>query len=206
MKFTKIVLVVSISALIAGCTKSDIRIPKGKSPTFDLTPTERVQLALRVKDKPIELSEDMKAVVETNKGVFSFILYSYDAPKTVANFVRLAKAGFYDGLIWHRHIGGFIIQGGDPLGTGEGSAGYRIEFEENGKSNVEGAVGMARGEEKNSASCQFYICLAPNTQIDGEFCVFGQITEGMDVVKGLFAGNDSAGIPPDTIRRILIVP
>lgn len=172
--------------------------------TYNLSAKERVGLALRVKSNPVKLTGNECAVVETNKGSFTFKLYSMEAPNTVRNFIRLADAGFYDGLIWHRYVGGFVIQGGDPLGTGQGSAGYTIDYEESGRSHIKGAVGMARGTARNSASCQFYICLEPALNLDGDYCVFGLVIEGMDVVERLRAGNDSLGIPADTIRSITI--
>lgn len=164
--------------------------------TYNLSAKERVGLALRVKSNPVKLTGNECAVVETNKGSFTFKLYSMEAPNTVRNFIRLADAGFYDGLIWHRYVGGFVIQGGDPLGTGQGSAGYIIDYEESGRSHIKGAVGMARGAARNSASCQFYICLEPALNLDGDYCVFGLVIEGMDAVAELRT--------QDTIRRILI--
>ncbi|MBD3286485.1 hypothetical protein GF359_07980 [candidate division WOR-3 bacterium] len=200
----KFLVVFAVLSLILGCQRGTIKPPRGPSPTFNLTPQERMELALKVRNNPVDLSEKNFALVETNKGNFIFKLYSEDAPKTVSNFVRLARAGFYDGLTWHRYKGGFIIQGGDPLGTGAGSAGYRIDLEISGKSHTEGAVGMARGDDPNSASCQFYVVLEPYPNLDDYYCVFGQVTEGMDVVKRLSAGNKTQGTPPDTIMRITI--
>jgi len=179
-------------SLIAGCAK----IIKPRSKPSELTVKERVELALRVKSNPVKLTGNECAVVETNKGEFTFELYSNDAPNTVRNFIRLADAGFYDGLIWHRYVGGFVIQGGDPLGTGYGGPGYTIDYEESGRSHIKGAVGMARGPDRNSASCQFYICLEPALNLDGNYCVFGRVIEGMDVVAELRT--------QDTIRRISI--
>jgi len=203
-KMKTIVGLASLLLLASSCNRGTIKPPKGLSSTFHLAPQERVELALRVKDKPVDLAKKNYALVQTNKGDFVFKFYSAEAPRTVANFVRLAEVGFYDGLIWHRYMGGFIIQGGDPLGTGEGSAGYRIDLEISGKPHIDGAVGMARGDEPNSASCQFYVTFEPFPELNEKYCVFGQVTEGMEVVRRLFAGNDSAGIPPDTIRRITI--
>lgn len=187
-------------SLIVGCTK----IIKPRPKISELTAKERVALALQVKDEPVELTGNEKAHVETNKGDFTFELYSNDAPNTVRNFIRLAEAGFYDGLIWHRYVEGFVIQGGDPLGTGYGGPGYTIDYEESGRSHIKGAVGMARGSDPNSASCQFYICLDPQPDLDGSYCVFGRVIKGMDVVAELRAADDSLGIPADTIRRITI--
>jgi len=152
-------------------------------------PEDRVKLALTLKDKKIKLTGDEKATVETNKGVIVLKLYSDDAPNTVSNFIRLAESGFYDGLIWHRYEEGFVIQGGDPTGTGRGSSGYNIPFEDNTKTHIMGAMGMARGPDKNSASCQFYICIEPAHFLDGNYCVFGETIEGMQAVEQLRAGD-----------------
>jgi peptidyl-prolyl cis-trans isomerase B (cyclophilin B) len=190
--FYRIVGLLLAGSLIAGCAK----IIKPSSKTSKLTAKERVTLALQVKDEPVELTGSEKAHVQTNKGDFTFELYSNEAPNTVRNFIRLADAGFYDGLIWHRYVEGFVIQGGDPLGTGYGGPGYTIDYEESGRSHIKGAVGMARGADPNSASCQFYICLDPQLELDGNYCVFGRVTEGMDVVAELRA--------QDTIRSIVI--
>lgn len=168
-----------------------------KPSTANLTPTERVELALRSKNNPVELTGKEEAVVRTNKGTFTFKLYSFEAPNTVRNFIRLAEAGFYDGLIWHRYVPGFVIQGGDPEGSGMGGSGYNIDLEDSGQKHEKGAVGMARSMDPNSASCQFYICFDAAPHLDGNYCVFGQVTgNGMKVVDELRA--------KDTIRSITI--
>lgn len=150
--------------------------------TFNFTPKERVELALRMKDKEVTLTGKEEAVVTTNKGTFTFRLYSREAPRTVRNFVRLADAGFYNGLLWHRYEPGFVIQGGDPLGTGYGNSGYTIDFEETGMKHEKGSVGMARGQAKNSASCQFYVCLEAQKSLDGDYVVFGKVENARDMI------------------------
>ncbi|MBO5556364.1 MAG: peptidylprolyl isomerase [Oscillospiraceae bacterium] len=111
------------------------------------------------------------------------------APITVTNFVNLAKAGFYDGLTFHRIIDGFMIQGGDPLGTGFGGAEKTIkgEFKQNGVDNpishVKGVISMARGDENDSASSQFFITVADSTFLDGNYAAFGRVTEGMEIAE-----------------------
>lgn len=127
----------------------------------------------------------MTATVETNKGTFSFVLFPEDAPNTVANFVDLAKKGFYDGTIFHRVIAGFVIQGGDPTGTGMGGPGYTIKAEFNKRKHVAGTVAMARAGDPDSAGSQFYVCLAPAPHLDGGYTVFGKVIEGMDVVQSI---------------------
>ena len=115
-------------------------------------------------------------------------LYPDKAPITVANFEKLVKEGFYDGLIFHRVIKDFMIQGGDPTGTGMGGADEKIkgEFKANGVKNdlshLRGVVSMARAQSMNSASSQFFICHADSTFLDGKYAAFGKVIEGMDAV------------------------
>lgn len=129
------------------------------------------------------------AVLETSKGIIKFQLYEDKAPITTANFIKLAKRGFYDGLIFHRVIDDFVIQTGDPLGTGMGGSGETIVLETNKNlTHTDGAVGMARSSNPNSASSQFYICDGPqHRSLDGGYAVFGQVIEGMDVVRAIAA-------------------
>ncbi|MBR6045004.1 MAG: peptidylprolyl isomerase [Ruminococcus sp.] len=115
-------------------------------------------------------------------------LYPDTAPLTVANFEKLVKEGFYDGLIFHRVIKGFMIQGGDPLGTGFGGSKTKIrgEFLANGVVNqlkhTRGVISMARSGDPNSASSQFFIMHADAAYLDGQYAAFGKVVEGMDVV------------------------
>ncbi len=121
-------------------------------------------------------------------GIIKIRLYPNSAPITVANFEKLVKEGFYDGLIFHRVIAGFMIQGGDPTGTGMGGSPDEIkgEFKSNGVNNnlshTRGTISMARTQIKDSASSQFFICHEDATFLDGEYAAFGAVTEGMDVV------------------------
>ena len=121
-------------------------------------------------------------------GIIKLELYPDVAPITVENFVGLVKDGFYDGLIFHRVIKGFMIQGGDPQGTGFGGSGKTIkgEFRANGVENdishVRGVISMARSQKMDSASSQFFIVQEDSTYLDGAYAAFGRVTEGMDVV------------------------
>ena len=133
-------------------------------------------------------------------GVIKLELYPDIAPITVENFVNLAKSGFYDGLIFHRVIEGFMIQGGDPEGTGFGGSSKTIkgEFSANGVKNdllhERGVISMARSQKYDSASSQFFICHETKPHLDGLYAAFGKVTEGMDVVDRIAAvktnGND----------------
>ena len=122
-------------------------------------------------------------------GVIKLELYPDIAPLTVENFVSLVKDGFYNGLIFHRVIKGFMIQGGDPEGTGMGGPGYSIkgEFEANGVKNdlkhTEGVISMARSMDPNSAGSQFFIMHKNSPHLDGMYAAFGKTIEGMDIVN-----------------------
>ena len=131
-----------------------------------------------------------QAIITMEKGgdiVIEF--YPEDAPKTVENFVTLAKKGFYDGVKFHRREENFVIQGGDPKGDGTGGPGYTIKAEFNKQKHVRGAVAMARTQDPNSAGSQFYICLGPAHFLDNQYTVFGIVTKGMDVVDKVKVGD-----------------
>ena len=136
-----------------------------------------------------ETGETIMVQIEMdNGGIIKLELYPDIAPITVANFEKLVKEGFYDGLIFHRVIKNFMIQGGDPTGTGMGGAKETIkgEFASNGVKNslshTRGVISMARSQKKDSASSQFFICHADAKYLDGDYAAFGKVIEGMDVV------------------------
>lgn len=144
-------------------------------------------------------SEDLQAaagehhvkITVRDYGTISVTLDGDKAPITVANYLKLAKDGFYDGLTFHRIIDGFMIQGGDPLGTGLGGSDEEIkgEFASNGVENplshTRGAISMARSQIKDSASSQFFIVHEDSTFLDGDYACFGYVTEGMEVVDAI---------------------
>lgn len=126
------------------------------------------------------------AVFETNMGTFRVELFSDLAPKTAQNFIDLAKKGFYDGVIFHRVIDGFMIQGGDPKGTGTGGPGYTIpdEFGPGLKHDKPGILSMANAGPDTGGS-QFFVTLVPTPWLDGKHAIFGQVVSGMDVVEAI---------------------
>ncbi len=136
-----------------------------------------------------------------NGGKIELELYPEVAPKTVKNFEKLVKEGFYDGLIFHRVIKGFMIQGGDPLGNGMGGADENIvgEFKMNGHNNplkhTRGVISMARAYDPNSASSQFFIMHEDAPHLDGKYASFGKVVSGMDVV------DEIASVPTDYSDR-----
>ena len=155
---------------------------------------------------PNEITHYADIVIE-DYGTVTVALYGNAAPKTVKNFVKLADKGFYDGLTFHRIMQGFMMQGGCPDGTGGGDSGKHIkgEFAKNGFANnlkhTRGAISMARGEENNSASCQFFIVHEDSTFLDGAYAAFGYVTEGIEVVDKVCADarpvNDNGKILAD---------
>ncbi len=128
-----------------------------------------------------------RAIMETSKGTINLDLFDKDAPKTVENFVKLSKDGFYDGLNFHRVIPNFMIQGGCPQGTGTGGPGYKIKCEINDNKHQAGSISMAHAG-KDTGGSQFFICHEPQSHLDGVHTVFGK-TEDMDVVNKIEKGD-----------------
>lgn len=131
-----------------------------------------------------------KAIMETEKGTMTIELFEKDAPGTVANFEKLIKEGFYDGLNFHRVIPDFVIQGGCPLGTGTGGPGYAIpcEVKDNPRKHLRGSLSMAHAGRDTGGS-QFFVCHSPQPHLDGNHTVFGQVIEGVEVVDDIRKGD-----------------
>ena len=156
----------------------------------------------------------MKAIIEMeNGGVMTLDLYPETAPKTVENFVKLAKSGFYDGLIFHRVIRDFMIQGGDPTGTGMGGPGWKIkgEFRANGVKNdlkhTRGVISMARSSHPDSAGSQFFIMHKDAPHLDGQYAAFGKMTDGFDTLDEIAeTSTDFSDRPrkPQKIKTVII--
>jgi len=115
--------------------------------------------------------------------------FAQDAPKTVENFLTLAKKGFYNGLTFHRVVPGFVVQGGCPKGTGTGGPGYTIPAEFNANKHVRGSLAMARSQDPDSAGSQFYITYGAQPHLDNSYTVFGKITSGMEHVDRIRQGD-----------------
>lgn len=154
------------------------------------------------------------ATVETSLGTFTIRFYTAEAPELTKNFLELAKSGYYDGLTFHRIIPNFVIQGGDPFGTGTGGHSYKGEdtglADEPGAlalRHLRGAVAWAKSSLPNSIGSQFYVALKPLTQLDGGYSVFGQVISGMDVIDAIASvatdAND-APVEPVTITKVTV--
>jgi peptidyl-prolyl cis-trans isomerase B (cyclophilin B) len=135
------------------------------------------------------------AIIDTEHGSVVIELYPAVAPKTVANFEKLVNKGFYNGLTFHRVVDGFVVQGGDPNGDGSGGPGYEIVAEINpNEKHLRGTVATARtgddvNPERKSSGSQFYICLAPQPGLDGQYTIFGGVVKGMSVVDQIKVGD-----------------
>jgi peptidyl-prolyl cis-trans isomerase B (cyclophilin B) len=135
------------------------------------------------------------AITLAKGGVIKVELYPDLAPITVANFAKLAGQKFYNGLAFHRVEPGFVVQGGDPAGNGSGGPGWTIKGEfTTAKQHIRGTLAMARTPDPDSAGSQFYICLAPAPFLDGKYAIFGQVTEGMDLVDKIKVGDKMAKV------------
>lgn len=153
---------------------------------------------------------DPVATIEMEDGAkIQIELYPKIAPNTVRNFITLANSGFYDGLIFHRVIPDFMIQGGDPNGTGIGGPGYSIkgEFKSNGFStntlkHERGVISMARAQDPDSAGSQFFIMVAAASNLDGDYAAFGKVTQGMDEVDKIVAVKRDANDKPLTPQKM----
>jgi peptidyl-prolyl cis-trans isomerase B (cyclophilin B) len=157
-----------------------------------------VKMAKQWKTAP-EMSIDVKkkyvATMHTNKGDIEIQLYPEHAPKTVNNFVFLAREGFYDGVAFHRVINNFVIQGGDPTGSGAGGPGYRFEDELRGNplKHETGMMSMANAGANTNGS-QFFITHSPQPHLDGKHTVFGRVISGMDVVNSIKQGDKMTSV------------
>lgn len=143
------------------------------------------------------------ANVQTNQGSFTIELFDDRAPKTAQNFIDLAEKGFYDGIVFHRVIEGFMIQGGDPTGTGRGGPGYTIpdEFHAKLQHTGEGILSMANAGP-NTGGSQFFITLAATPWLDGKHAIFGKVVEGMDVVRTI--GGTATGPGDRPVEEVVM--
>lgn len=208
MKFQALLalaLLLSSCILLIGCKKESIPETTEPSESTSAPPSELKEEAIAPETtEPSEVEDtgppteeeiaaakeaDEVAVLDTTQGKIVIELHPDFAPVTVANFRKLIKRKYYDGVIFHRYIGDFMIQGGDPNGDGTGGPGYTIKDEFNERKHLTGTVAMAKTAAPNSAGSQFYICLAPAPHLNSGYTVFGQVIQGMDNVFKLRQGD-----------------
>jgi peptidyl-prolyl cis-trans isomerase B (cyclophilin B) len=215
-----VVLVLAVTAIaIGGCgVKKESNQSKSSTPATtpaSTSPSSSPQSAVLGPDgKPVKTLADfpdgqdganVQAVIKTDKGDIVLGFFPDVAPVTTASFIHLARTGFYNGTTFHRVVPNFVIQGGDPKSkdpnaqdVGTGGPGYYLPLETSNKPHVTGSLAMARSNDPNSGGSQFYICLADQPSLNGQYTVFGQVITGMDVVNKITQG--------DVIRSITIVP
>ncbi len=187
-----VILAVVAVACTGGQTESPAAAPEKVSKLSVTSTTKEIKSAG-------DTMKNTKVMLTTNKGTIEIELYDDKAPITAANFKELVGRKFYDGLTFHRYEPGFVIQGGDPSGDGTGGSEQKIKLEIHPDlKHIKGAVAMARTQDPNSATSQFYITLAPTPFLDGQYAVFGRVTGGMDVVEQLRAG--------DVMEKVYISP
>jgi cyclophilin family peptidyl-prolyl cis-trans isomerase len=131
----------------------------------------------------------LRGILETEKGTIVIEMYADVAPRTVARMAELANAGFFDGIVFHRVVENFVIQAGDPLGTGEGGSGISIPAEFSHLHYLRGSVGMARSDDINSNDSQFFICLSDQPHLDSKYTLFGQVVSGTEVIDLIVQGD-----------------
>ena len=212
---TALALVMFLGVLFAGCSTGGNAAPAQTENTEnEAAVVEEEEAAPEPVKEPRDMTNPVIEITMESGGVITVELDPEAAPITVANFLKLVDEEFYDGLIFHRVIPNFMIQGGDPTGTGTGGADEKIkgEFAANGWDNPishkRGVISMARSQNMDSASCQFFITNTDATFLDGEYAAFGVVTSGMEVVDEISAvptdTNDKPKTPVviKTIRRI----
>jgi len=179
----KIVGAAFVIMLLFGCT-AQTQAPVQPAPeSISSLPNQSAQTGANMSKNPT-------VVFETTKGTFKAEIFLKEAPVTAKNFLGLVNSGFYDNLTFHRYEPNFVIQGGDPNGDGTGGSDKTIPLEiVPGLTHDIGALGMARSSDPNSASSQFYVVIGEAHFLDGQYAVFGKVTDGMDVVNQLRKGD-----------------
>ncbi len=180
LRFVFVLIIMSVGLIVISCSQSG--------------PQEWVQLPMKTEggkvsqwNEPpkmmIDTDKQYRAIMETEHGRMVLELFAKDVPKTVNNFVFLATNGYYDNTTFHRVLANFMAQGGDPTGTGSGGPGYIFANEITSHKHVAGALSMARTQQPDTNGSQFFICFKAQPSLDGNYSVFGQMVEGMDVLQ-----------------------
>jgi cyclophilin family peptidyl-prolyl cis-trans isomerase len=184
-----LVLLVGTMLLIScGGPKSGQQAESPKAPPpSSAPPTPQPSAPPPSPPPPPSVSTNPVAIVETSMGTFKIELFADKAPNTVQNFIELVNRGFYKNMIFHRVVAGFVIQTGDPTGTGRGGSekSIKLEIHPDLKHDRAGIVGMARSQDPDSATSQFYITLGPAPHLDGKYAIFGRVIEGLEVVMAI---------------------
>lgn len=210
--FMCVLLFLALLTMAVGCGSSGGTTEEGSTTVSSSASASRENIG--PDGKPLKTLADfpdgqdggnVEAVIKTDKGDVVLQFYPEAAPVTVASFLHLARTGFYNGTTFHRVVPGFVAQGGDPKSkdpnakdVGTGGPGYNLPAEFNSLKHETGTLAMARSQDPNSGGSQFYICLAPQPSLDGQYTVFGHVVSGMEVVNAITQG--------DVIREVTVRP
>ena len=184
----RLLVPVALLALVA-CSSSTTNVPDFGDAGTSGSGAARPGKYQAAPARTIDTARSYAATMVTSKGTIALSLDAKAAPVTVNNFVFLARERYYDGLTFHRVEKAFVIQGGDPSGDGTGGPGYTIPDEDSGLLHADGALAMAKSSAPDSAGSQFYITLAAQPSLDGNYTVFGRVTGGRDVVAKIARGD-----------------
>ncbi|MFZ8999657.1 MAG: peptidylprolyl isomerase [Bacteriovoracaceae bacterium] len=174
----KTLILLSFLLITGSCTKS--------SNSLDVDITDEKNDQLKTDDKNLSLK---KAILKTIHGNITIKFYPKHAPNTVTRFMNLVENGFYNGLKFHRVIPNFVVQTGDPTGTGTGGSGQKLKAEFNEIQHIKGTVAMARAQSPDSGDSQFYIALSTLPHLDKKYTVFGQVTKGLEILDKISKGD-----------------
>jgi len=188
-----VIAAVLLTACGGGDSKTNSNTPSAGGTTT--TTTKHYSAAPKM---TIDVNKKYFATIKMDIGDIKLELDPKDAPETVNNFVFLARDHFYDGVTFHRVIPGFVAQAGDPTGTGSGGPGYTIKDEVNPRKFLDGTIGMAKTSAPNSAGSQWFICYAPQPNLDGGYTAFGQVVSGRDVLDKIAPRNPQTATQPGT--------
>lgn len=200
-------MLAAVILTLSGCQSTSKKTPTTPSTSKAPTSSEASMVGTATTPAPptaaeittlTALAKTSLVRIATTKGVIDLELYPDVAPVHVANFLKLIQAGFYNGLTFHRVVPEFVVQGGDPEGTGRGGPGYTIKAEFSDKKHLTGTLAMARSSDPDSAGSQFYLTLAPQPGLDHDYTVFGQTIAGLDVLATIAIG--------DTMTKLEILP
>jgi peptidyl-prolyl cis-trans isomerase B (cyclophilin B) len=209
----KLIALSTILLLLFGCASKKAEKKDAPPPKTETEQPAQTENQTPTQPKPVSNTVPEIATIETRLGNIVVEFFPDVAPNHVANFIKLAKEGFYNGTTFHRVIPGFVIQGGDPntkdkdrSNDGMGGPGYSINAEFNSKPHLRGTLSMARSQDPNSAGSQFYICLASLPSLDGKYTVFGQTISGMEVADKIAAlKRDQNDNPLESVTMKVVI-
>jgi len=181
-RILNLILIAGLFSSLTSCFNKEVKTEETVIPQTNAVTAED----LKVGDDGLS---EAKIMIKTVHGNIAFKLYPKKAPNTVTRIIELTQQGFYDGIIFHRVIPNFVIQGGDPTGTGTSGSGKNLKAEFNDIPHIKGTVAMARAQDVDSADSQFYIALTTLPHLDKSYTVFGQVVEGMEILEKIVQGD-----------------